>query len=213
MNNHYVYQLRREDSELPFYVGNGKGARNVAHFTKTSLKDRNRKNSSIKSTLAEGVKVLSEKLYENLDEELALLVEMELIRKFGRRDKGTGILTNMTDGGEGMSGQVKSAEERAAISERNRLRKITDETRAKISKSNSVRVVSEATRLKMSVAGLGGPAHTAEAKAKMSASHKALPKLSCPHCGKQMMAQHLKRWHGDNCKERIQIEDHSTCHY
>lgn len=30
--------------------------------------------------------------------------------------------------------------------------------------------------------------------------HANRPKLSCPHCQKEVSASNLKRWHGDNCK-------------
>lgn len=46
-----------------------------------------------------------------------------------------------------------------------------------------------------------------EYKAKMSESLKAKSaqihkKVECPHCGKLMNKGNLKRWHGENCKQR-----------
>lgn len=55
---------------------------------------------------------------ENITEEQAMLLEQELIRKYGRRNLGTGSLVNLTDGGEGVSGKIFSVGERKAISTR-----------------------------------------------------------------------------------------------
>jgi hypothetical protein len=49
-------------------------------------------------------------IYAGLDEELAHLVEMELIAKFGRKDTRKGSLLNLTDGGEGVKGLIQSKE-------------------------------------------------------------------------------------------------------
>jgi hypothetical protein len=47
-------------------------------------------------------------IYAGFDEELALLVEEELIAKFGRKDLGRGPLLNLTDGGEGTRTYIQS---------------------------------------------------------------------------------------------------------
>jgi hypothetical protein len=53
------------------------------------------------------------RIVENVDEELALFIEEEFITKYGRRDLGTGVLTNLTNGGDGVSGFVRSEESKA----------------------------------------------------------------------------------------------------
>lgn len=55
-------------------------------------------------------------IYSDIDEELSLLIEEELILKFGRKDLGKGPLLNLTDGGEGTSGFKWSSESRKAHS-------------------------------------------------------------------------------------------------
>jgi len=84
MNNRfYVYHWLREDG-TPYYVG--KGQTNRA-FDKRRLyipsKDR--------------IKIVK----DNLIEQQALDLEMEEILKYGRKDLGTGILRNKTEGGDG----------------------------------------------------------------------------------------------------------------
>lgn len=49
-------------------------------------------------------------LHENLDEKTALLYEEKLILFYGRKDLGTGLLHNRTNGGEGVSGWIPSKE-------------------------------------------------------------------------------------------------------
>jgi hypothetical protein len=83
----------------------------------------------------------------------ALDEEIRLIAHYGRRDKGLGTLTNLTDGGEGtcgyihtqetkqkiseaLTGTVHSMEVRNAMSESRKGRKHTDETKKLLSEIN-----------------------------------------------------------------------------
>jgi hypothetical protein len=50
--------------------------------------------------LAAGEVPVIQKILSGVDNELACLVESEFIAKHGRRDIGTGVLTNCTDGGD-----------------------------------------------------------------------------------------------------------------
>lgn len=49
-------------------------------------------------------------------EDKAFEMEIKLIRFFGRKDNGTGMLRNLTDGGDGRSGSIHSLETRQKIS-------------------------------------------------------------------------------------------------
>lgn len=100
----YVYRLRLETSDAPFYIGKGTGSRIRVHFYPSSLKARSHKNNIIRKALADGVKVLKEIVQGNLTEQEAFALEVELIASYGRLDRGTGILANHTDGGEGSVG-------------------------------------------------------------------------------------------------------------
>lgn len=119
--NFYIYQLRVEGEDLPFYIGKSfKGSKRlIEHLSDArSLgpKGKRMKSYKIKKAWREGKRILEETLAVVGTEELAHLLETELIKKYGRRDIGTGVLCNHTDGGEGVIGQVMSAETRNKMS-------------------------------------------------------------------------------------------------
>jgi hypothetical protein len=107
-NNYYTYAYLREDG-TPYYIGKGKG--NRAFYGKRqgfrAPKDRTR------------ILILK----KNLTEEEALRHEIYMIAVYGRKDLGTGILWNFTDGGEGTSGRVVSEETKQKQSQAMRGRK------------------------------------------------------------------------------------------
>lgn len=150
----YVYALTdpRKDNE-PFYIGKGVNKRAKQHFYPSNQKKRSFKNAVIKAIKAEGFEPGLTYLFENLSEEDALAKEIELIKKYGRRDKGTGILANQTDGGDGTSGNLSNIG-----------RKHSDATRRKMSKSHlgirkglPGRKKTDEERLKISESMLGKP--------------------------------------------------------
>lgn len=119
------------------------------------------------------------------DEELALLAEVEQIAKL----RSLGVkLTNLTDGGEGMSGFKWDAEilARRADAQRGQVRPTVSaklkgvpksaEHRANLAAAKRGVPASEATKAKMSAVRKGRPStmlgknHTPEAKAKITAS-------------------------------------------
>ena len=99
----------------------------------------------------------------------------------------SGVLTNNTDGGDGVLNLSAEGKERIANAMRTRV--VSAETRAKIGLAVKARVVSEATRQKLSAAHKGNthgfkPGHTIgkgrilseETIAKMSKAHKGVPR-------------------------------------
>ena len=88
----YVYKYLRED-ESPYYIGKGKDDR-AWHRSKHERIHLPKDKSRI---------VIVE---ENLSEEQAFQLEIELIKHYGRKDLSTGILHNLTNGGEGSAGAV-----------------------------------------------------------------------------------------------------------
>lgn len=101
----------------PFYVGKGKGNRYKEHL---KLKDNYNlyKNNKIKAIMNLDMIPIIIKYKENILEEESLLLEKKIIYNIGRLNKETGCLTNLTDGGDGVSGKIYTEEERNKISER-----------------------------------------------------------------------------------------------
>jgi len=128
-----------------------------------------------------------------LDEELALLAEVELIAK--HKAQG-GVLVNLTDGGEGMSGYLwpKEAIHLRAEKQRGQLRpSVGDKLRGRQKSEEHRRALSEAKIGKLA---------SEETRAKMSATRKGMPfKIAtCFNCGRSMHIAAATRWHMNNCR-------------
>lgn len=94
MNEYYVYMYLREDG-TPYYIGKGKGNRAYVKWDRfVQVPPRDRIIFALK----------------NLSERQALDNEREFIKWYGRKDNNTGILRNLTDGGDGISGYRHSEE-------------------------------------------------------------------------------------------------------
>ena len=123
----YVYAFLRED-RTPYYIGKGTGNR---------AWDKRRRISP--PTDSSRIIILTNSLteIEAFDEEI------RLIQFHGRKDLGTGILRNLTDGGEGTSGYKHTG------------KKLSPEHIANLSAANTGKHRSPESRAKMSAAKSG----------------------------------------------------------
>jgi len=181
-NGFYTYAYLRKD-RTPYYIGKGIRYR-------------------IYSTHRKGIKPPKDKLRiiflkQNLTEEEAFKHEKYMIAVFGRKDLGTGILHNKTDGGDGFSGAIRSEKTRKKLSELNKGKNnpnygksFSEEHRRKMSEAHKGKVLSEEHRRKVSEAKTGsnnpnygkkgknhptyGRSHSKEAREKLSKTFKGL---------------------------------------
>jgi hypothetical protein len=126
---YYTYAYLREDG-TPYYIGRGKGNRafDITHRIKVPPKER----------------VLF--LKQNLTYAEASEHEVYMIAVLGRKDLGTGILRNLTNGGEGRPGPKPQEEVE------------------KIRQANTGKTHSEETKRKLSEIKTGVPIHSDETK-------------------------------------------------
>jgi hypothetical protein len=140
----YVYVfLRSKDSAhgakgTPYYVGKGHGNRAFSFQRKGAPRPQD--NSCISF------------VQEGLTEQEALSLERYCILLYGRIDIGTGILRNLTDGGDGVCGLVFSEDVIEAMRIRNTGKQLSNETKRRIGLANKGKAIPVETRQKMAVA-------------------------------------------------------------
>lgn len=151
MNQTYVYQHKTKDTNEVFYIGISKSKNFRRAYTKY-------KRSNFWKNVVEKHDYIVEILYENLSWNDACDIEKNLIAYYGRRDLGSGLLVNLTNGGDGTIGILKkevSLSTRKKISNSHLGKKLSEETKRKLSEVQKGKKLSEYTKNKMSQSRTG----------------------------------------------------------
>jgi len=121
MDNFYVYHLINSHNNLPFYIG--KGIKNRMYHHEKMVRNNKIPNNNkllfykIKKIIDLNGHIIYKKIKENISEYSALLLEIEEIKTYGRIVDKSGILCNLTEGGEGMSGFKHKIQSKKIISD------------------------------------------------------------------------------------------------
>ena len=195
----YVYAYVRKEDNTLYYIGKGKGRR--------AWNEHRTAGSGIK-TPEDNTRIII--IEQNLTDIEAIALEIKLIKKYGRKDLGTGILRNATDGGEGATGNIPWNKGKSWIG--------AGQFKSGVESWNKGIPMQECTKVKQRAKKIGKK-QTAESNAKNSASNKGVPKtlahkanisaskkdipqkqVTCPHCRKEGGISVMKRHHFDRCK-------------
>lgn len=173
----YTY-IWKDANGVPFYVGKGRGKR-AWHVYKRSFE--------FKAAYSQGgctVEIVDEFIMESQ----AHAHEMQLIEQYGRREFG-GLLVNKTDGGEGLTGMVHTAEAKAKISAAN----------LGVKNARFGKALSAETKASIAAANIG-KLQSVETKDKNRQSQ--LLRFKDPAERARLSEAHLKRWEDPSEREK-----------
>lgn len=216
---YYVYIYVDPTDGQPFYVGKGKGNRYKQHLRLRSYDKNELKKNKIKKILDSGKEPIIQFYAKDLLDEESIIIERQLISKYGRRNNNTGILTNMTDGGEGTSGNVsylRTDDHKQNLSNSRKESKWyyhpEKEIEITLKHDDIIPPGYIKGRITVTVAGENNPwygknrsgnlnpmfgvSHTEESRKKISEA--AIRIVECPNCNKEMGAKKLS-YHIKKC--------------
>jgi hypothetical protein len=177
-----VYIHLKEDTLEPFYVGKGKGERAFRTWNRNAFwKNVVNKHGYL-------IKII----YEGISEEEAFALEKETISNL----KEIGVtLTNLTNGGDGVSGHKHSEESKKKMSE-------AKKGKPNLALKGKEKSPEHKERLRQLRLGAKQPC-TEETRLKIIEAKKGKPlmQVTCPHCNKEMSKALVTRYnHIEKCK-------------
>lgn len=116
---YYLYRHVRIDKNEPFYIGVGRkyyGKIYKGYYRAKTQSKRNKLWRDIVSKTSYEIEIILES--DNL--EFVKRKEIEFIALYGRKNLGTGILANLTDGGDGCESLVFTVEQRKRMADRSK---------------------------------------------------------------------------------------------
>lgn len=182
-----VYAHTRLDTNQIFYIG-------------ISVNDKRPHNKTQRNKIWKGIvkrtKYKVEVLFDNLTWEEACKKEIELIKKYGRIDNNTGVLCNLTDGGNGTINFKHKQESKNKIGEAWKGKK-----RGPQSEEHKQKML-ETKRLNNTFRGAHKGVKRSEETRKKISEKVSRNKYTCNYCGKTGVNSIMFRWHFENCKHK-----------
>ena len=107
---------------------------------------------------------------------------------------------------KGFRGRTHTDETKKKMSEAHKGKTFSEETRKKLSEANKNKGLPRTEAQREHLKELNSRPRSKESNAKRSAATKGKPQATatCPHCGFVGSKGNIARWHGLNCKQRIQ---------
>lgn len=210
-----VYKHIGEDNDEIFYIGIGKTEHRSISYNKRNKFWKNYvKKHGFKAEIIE----------QNLSWKEAETKEVELILRYGRRDLGTGTLVNLTNGGSGgdtMSGRKNPSLTKMNLESKgkpgNKLKWFNKDGKNKRVKEDKIL---EIEKLLKDGWKSGSVSHETPwmknrkpwnynvtgykvNRKNRNSKYEKRSLVSCPYCEKIGDISNMKRWHFDNCKNKI----------
>lgn len=202
----YIYRDPSCNNE-PIYVGKGHGSRASTHLSRSDNHPFiNRLNKMKVNGVAPFIEIINA-----IDEDHAFFLEECCIESIGRKDLKKGTLLNLTDGGEGGSGAVRSQTHKDIISAALTGLKRSVESKEKNRQAHLGKKQSAQTKLAKSAAAKGRQGTPCTSKTKESLRQfnlgKTITLCSCLLCKKTIGVTNISRHYGTrSCTYKVKYK-------